>query len=175
MYHAPTNCYRSAGWHLLSEEFVPVPIPGQPDLVVKLTKWERKGETIFVVFWYRFGRLHRVRTLGPGEGSLGHARAGGLALDDQSAFADRHAVDGFAARTRILDMARIHSPMDQRLGCRQGTKGIGDRRQVNARDSENTLMTPTSHDEGYRRGRPERVTEPGEGKRPLPWQPAGTG
>ena len=34
------------------------------------------------------GKLHSVRTLGPGEGPLGHGRPENLALDDQGPFAD---------------------------------------------------------------------------------------
>ena len=108
VYHAPTNCYRSAGWRLLSEEFVPVPIAGQPDLVVKLTKWERKGEFVLVVFWYRFGDYTVYERF-----DLGKVR---WAMRGQAVWPamikvllQTGAADGFAARTRILDMAKsIH-------------------------------------------------------------------
>jgi EpsI family protein len=55
VYHAPTNCYTSHGWRLLKEAKVDLPVRGGPDQRVSLSTWEKKNETILVVFWYRMG------------------------------------------------------------------------------------------------------------------------
>ncbi len=55
VYHAPTNCYRSNGWRLVSESTVEVPISKEASQRVDLSTWEKRGETILVMFWYRLG------------------------------------------------------------------------------------------------------------------------
>ena len=55
VYHAPTNCYPSSGWTLVEHSRVPVQVPGHKEQMVDLTTWERKGDTVHVVYWYRMG------------------------------------------------------------------------------------------------------------------------
>ena len=106
VFHAPTNCYASSGWTLLEESTVPVPVPGHKVQMVKLTTWERKGERVHVVFWYRMGDHTLYERL-----DMGKVR---WALRGQKAWPpmikvllETSAADKYAARVRILDFAAI--------------------------------------------------------------------
>jgi EpsI family protein len=109
VYHSPTNCYRSAGWRLVKEEIVEVPDSGQPALRVDLTTWERQGETILVLYWYRFGDYTVFERF-----DLGKAR---WAMRGQASWPSMIKVllhtpvtdSAFSARHRMLEMAKqIH-------------------------------------------------------------------
>ena len=53
--HTPSVCYTSSGWNLLNQSFENVQISNDLAIAVKLTTWEREGETILVACWYQLG------------------------------------------------------------------------------------------------------------------------
>lgn len=55
VYHSPINCYRSGGWEFKGEDRVEVSISEDRSIPVAVTKWEKEGERVLVIFWYQIG------------------------------------------------------------------------------------------------------------------------
>jgi len=53
--HTPLICYRSAGWAKLSEDRVNLQVFDNLPIPVSVSKWEREGEKVLVVYWYQLG------------------------------------------------------------------------------------------------------------------------
>ncbi len=53
--HSPTVCYISSGWKLINTSFENVQASKDSTIAVKLSAWEREGETVLVACWYQLG------------------------------------------------------------------------------------------------------------------------
>ncbi len=53
--HSPSVCYLASGWRMLEQSFENVQVSSDLAIAVKLTKWEREGDTIWVACWYQLG------------------------------------------------------------------------------------------------------------------------
>jgi EpsI family protein len=66
VYHSPLNCYRSAGWKLVSETSETVEVAEDLTIKVNMASWEREQDKVLVVYWYELGGhvLYSRRDLG---------------------------------------------------------------------------------------------------------------
>jgi EpsI family protein len=56
VWHAPTNCYRCAGWQCLAGAKMPMEIEGSPAAEVYFTHWDKESTVqCFVTHWYYLG------------------------------------------------------------------------------------------------------------------------
>ncbi len=105
VYHAPTNCYPTAGWRLLEESRVAVPVRDHNQMV-DVSTWERRGETVHVVYWYRMGEdtlFNRVDM-----GNVRWARRGQTSWPPLiKVLLETAATDKYAARLQVLDVAAM--------------------------------------------------------------------
>ena len=106
VYHAPTNCYPSSGWTLIEHSRAPMQVPGHKEQMVDLTTWEKKGEMVHVVYWYRMGDYSLFERV-----DMGKVR---WALRGQATWPplikvllETSAADKYAARVRILEVAAL--------------------------------------------------------------------
>ncbi len=53
--HTPSVCYTASGWKLVNQSFENVQVSNDLAIAVKLTTWEREGETVLVACWYQLG------------------------------------------------------------------------------------------------------------------------
>ncbi len=53
--HTPSVCYTAGGWKMLNQTFENVQVSNDLAIAVKLTAWEREGDTIMVACWYQLG------------------------------------------------------------------------------------------------------------------------
>jgi hypothetical protein len=55
LYHSPGNCYRATGWTQTENRWITLQTKGRPDVTVNLSRWELKGEPIYVLYWFELG------------------------------------------------------------------------------------------------------------------------
>ena len=53
--HLPQACYSGGGWTSLAEEVIHIGDPSKPKVAAALTTWEREGERVRTLHWYRRG------------------------------------------------------------------------------------------------------------------------
>ena len=116
VYHSPLNCYQSQGWTKLSEDRVPLTVPGRPTVQVDLSLWDRGGDRVYVLFWYELGEhvLFERYDLGKVRVAMrGRAEWPPLV----KVLMQTSAVHPEAAKSQIIELARLRAA----AGCRNST------------------------------------------------------
>jgi EpsI family protein len=55
IYHSPINCYRSNGWQKLKDTRMELRVGEERPVEVSYTTWEKEGQRVLVVYWYKIG------------------------------------------------------------------------------------------------------------------------
>ena len=52
--HSPEECYAGNGFQIVHSTLVRLPLESQTEITARLLTLERKGETVYVLYWYQF-------------------------------------------------------------------------------------------------------------------------
>ncbi len=55
IYHSPMNCYRSQGWLKVKDTTMDLDVGGPQPVTVSYTTWEKEGQRVFVLYWFKLG------------------------------------------------------------------------------------------------------------------------